>query len=297
MEIKIIEEKDLIRTDVYLCDKLLITRSKILKHLKNGDILVNDIKVKQGYILKMNDVITINNLEENTSVLPQNIDINILYEDEYLIVVDKKSGMVVHPAPGNYSNTLVNALIHHSKTLSKVGGEFRPGIVHRIDKDTSGILVIAKTDKVHNILASGFKNKTIKRKYKALADGVINENTGKIDAPIGRSKLDRKKMCVTEVNSKKAVTNFIVLDRYKNSTFLELSLETGRTHQIRVHMNFIGHSIINDKVYGKRVINDYGQMLHAYYLSFEHPITGKVMEFVSPLPKEFNDILDKLKNL
>ena len=204
--------------------------------------------------------------------------------------------MVVHPAAGNKSGTLVNALINHTKNLSDVNGEVRPGIVHRIDKDTSGLLLVSKTNKAHNVLAALFKKHKIKRKYIALVSGVIKHDKGRIEAPIGRSNTDRKKFMVTDKNAKEAITNFKVLERYKDATLLELVLETGRTHQIRVHLSYINHPIINDKVYSKKIINDYGQMLHAYYLGFNHPITGSFMEFEAPLEKEFLEILEMFKN-
>ena len=205
--------------------------------------------------------------------------------------------MVVHPGCGNYSGTLVNALMGYTDDLSDEGGSERVGIVHRIDKDTSGILLIAKTNEAHRILSDDFKNKRIKRKYIALVYGVIDNNKGKIVAPIGRSKIDRKKMCVTDENSKNAITNFTVLERYKNATLIECILETGRTHQIRVHMEYINHPIVNDPLYGKRkLINDYGQMLHAKYLGFNHPITHKFLEFEVEPEKEFMNILDMFKN-
>ena len=285
------------RLDVFLTSVISESRNFILKNIKNGNIKVNNETVKGGYIVKENDNITIGDLTVDTTVKPENIDINILYEDDDIIVVNKKSGMVVHPGNGNSSHTLVNALMAHTDELADGGGEERVGIVHRIDKDTSGILLIAKTNKAHRILSDDFKNKRIKRKYIALVHGVIENNKGKIDAPIGRSKLDRKKMCVTAENSKRAVTNFKVLERYRNATLVELVLETGRTHQIRVHMDYINHPVVNDPVYGRRkVINDYGQMLHAYYLGFNHPITGKFMEFECDMESEFKEILDMFKN-
>lgn len=284
------------RLDVFLSNYLNETRSLITKHIKLGDILLNDKKVKPGAIIKNGDVITIEKLIEENKIEAQDIKLDIYYEDNDVIVVNKKSGMVVHPAVGNYSDTLMNALMFHTKNLSSVNGELRLGIVHRIDKDTSGLLLVAKNNKAHNVLANDFKNKNIKRKYIALVSGVIEEDTGKINAPIGRSKKDRKKMEVTDTNSKKAVTNFKVLERYKNATLIECSLETGRTHQIRVHMAYINHPVINDKVYSNRIINDYGQMLHAYYIGFNHPVTGEFLEFESPLEKEFLDILKIFKD-
>ena len=203
----------------------------------------------------------------------------------------------MHPACGNKEHTLVNALVYHSENLSDLNGEDRPGIVHRIDKDTSGLLLISKTNEAHAVLVEDFKNKRIKRKYVALVSGVIKEDKGKIDAPIGRDELDRKKMCVTDKNSKNAVTNFTVLERYKNATLIECILETGRTHQIRVHLSYIGHPVVNDPVYNSRhKINDFGQMLHAKYLGFNHPITHEFLEFEAPVPEEFNEILETFKN-
>ena len=294
----VVEEKDnLKRLDVFLVEELNESRSFISKNIKNGNILVNDKSVKSGFIIKTNDVIKISDLKVDTSVKAEDIPLDILYEDDYIMVVNKKSGMVVHPGNGNYSHTLVNALMAHTDDLSDEGGSERCGIVHRIDKDTSGILLIAKTNEAHRILSSDFKDKKIKRKYIALVHGVIDNNKGKINAPIGRSKTDRKKMCVTDENSKNAVTNFTVLERYKNATLVELVLETGRTHQIRVHMDYINHPVVNDPIYGKRkIINDYGQMLHAAYLGFNHPITHKFMEVEVDPEKEFKEILEMFKN-
>ena len=285
------------RLDVLLTEELSESRNFIIKNIKNGNIKVNDKTVKGGYSLREGDKISIADLTVDTSVKPENIDLDILYEDNDIMVVNKKSGMVVHPGNGNTSHTLVNALMGYTEDLSDEGGVERVGIVHRIDKDTSGILLIAKTNEAHRILTEDFKNKRIKRKYIALVHGVIENNKGKINAPIGRSKTDRKKMCVTEDNSKNAVTNFTVLERFKNATLLELILETGRTHQIRVHMDYIGHPVVNDPVYGRRkVINDYGQMLHAAYLGFNHPINHKFMEFYREPEKEFNDIVEMFRN-
>lgn len=292
------DENNLKRLDVYLTSILSESRNFILKNIKSGNILVNDNIVKGGYLIKTGDKIHINDLTVDTSVKAENIDVNILYEDDDIIVVNKKSGMVVHPGNGNHSGTLVNALMYHTDDLADDGGSDRCGIVHRIDKDTSGVLLIAKTNEALRILSEDFKNKNVKRKYIALVHGVIDNNKGKIDAPIGRDPIDRKKMCVTDVNSKRAVTNFTVLERYKNTTLISCVLETGRTHQIRVHMDYIGHSVVNDPVYGRRkCYNDYGQMLHAEYLGFNHPITGKFMEFSVEPESEFNEILEYYKNI
>ena len=293
---KIVVEVSDIRLDVFLSKELDKTRSWISNLIKNGKILVNDKKVKSGYSLKKNDIIFISEEKEESKIKGEDIPLDIYYEDEYIIVVNKPSGMVVHPAVGNKSGTLVNALMNHTKHLSDLNGEVRPGIVHRIDKDTSGLLLVSKTNEAHNILASEFKKHNIKRKYIALVSGVIKHDKGRIEAPIGRSNNDRKKFMVTDKNSKDAITNFTVLERYKNATLLELDLETGRTHQIRVHLSYINHPIINDKVYSRKIINDYGQMLHAYYLGFNHPITGEFLEFEAPLEKKFIEILDMFKN-
>lgn len=295
MEIKIKEENSNIRLDNYMTSIIDTSRSNITKHIKDGTIKVNGKEVKPGYLLKLGDIISYNKWNESTLVEKENIPLDIYYEDEDVMVVYKKSGMVVHPGNGNYHGTLVNALTYYTDELSSINGSDRPGIVHRIDKDTSGLLLISKNNKSHQILSDDFKNKRIKRKYIALVSGVINESSGKINAPIGRDILDRKKMCVTDKNSKNAVTNFTVLKRYKNSTLIECVLETGRTHQIRVHMAYIGHPVINDPVYGKK-INDYGQLLHAYYLGFNHPTTKEFMEFTCPLEPRFEEMLNEFKN-
>ena len=294
MKIKISEEiSD--RLDVYLSKKLIETRNNIANNINSGNILVNDKIVKCGYKLRIGDIIDVNLQDKITSVIPENIKLDIYYEDDDIIVVNKPSGMVVHPGAGNKSGTLVNALMYYTKgKLSDINGEVRPGIVHRIDKDTSGLLLVSKTNEAHRILSDDFKNKRIKRKYVALVEGVINENSGKIDAPIGRNVNDRIKMAV-RANGKKAVTNFKVIERYKNSTLLECILETGRTHQIRVHMAYINHPVINDPLYGKP-FDEYGQMLHAGYIGFVHPIKKEFMEFSSPLEKRFLEILDSFKN-
>ena len=286
-----------IRIDQYLTSKLNITRSKIEKMIKEGNIKVNGNIIKKSYILNLNDEILIEEYtEKEMSSEPINMNLEIIYEDDDVIVVNKQNGLVVHPAPGNYSNTLVNGLMYHSKKLSSINGEFRPGIVHRIDAYTTGLLMVAKNDKAHLSLAKQLEEKTTTRKYIALVWGIIKEDSGTIDAPIGRDKNDRKKMCVTDVNSKEAVTNFKVLERYKDATLIELSLKTGRTHQIRVHMNYIGYPVVNDPVYGRRkLIDDSGQCLHAKTLGFIHPTLNKYMEFDSELPDCFINILNKFK--
>ena len=298
MENLIVSSEDSsIRIDKYLTINTDFTRSKIEKLIKNNNILINDKEIKKSYTVKENDIICIKDYEEEeTNIIPQNIKLDIVYEDEYLLVVNKPSGMVVHPAVGNKKDTLVNALLYHCKTLSN--NDIRPGIVHRIDKDTSGLLMIAKNDFVHNHLSNQLKEKTTKRIYTTLVWGVINHDTGTIDAPIGRSLTNRQKMSVTDINSKEAITNFKVLERFKNTTLIECILETGRTHQIRVHLDYINHPVVNDKVYGKKTIidEDFGQMLHAKTLGFIHPITNEYLEFNSDLPNKFIEILNIFKD-
>ena len=297
--LKIKVEENNIRIDSYLITKTEFSRSKIQKLIKDKLILVNDKPVKNSYLVKENDVILIDDFEDVTNnVQGEDIPLDIVYEDDDIIVVNKKSGMVVHPGNGNYNNTLVNALVHYSDNLSGVNGEFRPGIVHRIDAFTSGLLVVAKNDFAHNYLAQSLKDKKTKRKYLALVEGVIGEDTATIDAPIGRDDKDRKKMTVTSHNSKNAVTHIRVLERYKDATLIECSLETGRTHQIRVHLNYIGHPVVNDPVYGykKLIDKDFGQMLHAEKLGFVHPTTKEYMEFTAPVPERFKEILEIYKN-
>lgn len=285
------------RIDKYLSSKLddSFSRAKIQKLIDEELILVNDKVIKSSYKVSNGDVILITDKEEDMSVKPEKMDIDIVYEDDDVMVINKKSGVVVHPAPGNYSGTLVNGLMYLSKDLSHVNGEFRPGIVHRIDKDTSGLLIVAKNDKAHRILAEELKEKKIKRKYIALVSGVINHDIGEIDAPIGRDPSDRKKMCVTSTNSKDAITHFRVLERYKNASLIECELETGRTHQIRVHMKYINHPVINDPVYGKNNHGEFGQLLHAKEITFTHPTTKEVMSFSCEVPEEFNKILEEYK--
>ena len=292
------DEKDLVRIDKFLIDKLSISRSKVQEMINQNLVLVNGKNTKNSYVLKLNDKIEIvGELKYETSVKEEDMPIDIIYEDDSLMVINKPSGMVVHPAAGHFSGTLVNALLAHTKNLSSKNGDERPGIVHRIDKDTSGLLVVAKNDKTHEALASQLKDKTLSRIYVALVKGRINHDTGTIDAPIGRDPYDRKKMCVTDQNSRNAITHFKVLERYKNSSLIECKLETGRTHQIRVHMNYIGHPIINDPVYGgKKNIDNFGQMLHAKEIGFINPATGRHMTFSCDVPDEFKKILEIYKN-
>ncbi|MDD2377760.1 MAG: RluA family pseudouridine synthase, partial [Bacilli bacterium] len=240
MEYQITESEQGIRIDKYLMDKMDISRNRVQKIIKSGDVLVNDESVKNGYIVKENDLIMVEYIEEETEIKPEKMELDIVYEDSDVIIVNKDNGIVVHPAVGNNSGTLVNGLMAYSNSLSSNNGDFRPGIVHRIDASTTGLLMVAKNDHNHNILADQLAKQTVHRVYVALVWGVINNDTGTIDAPIGRDPKNRKKMAVIADNGKSAVTHFRVLERYKETTLIELKLETGRTHQIRVHMNYIG---------------------------------------------------------
>ena len=287
------------RIDKYLMEQLSFSRSKIQRMIEAKEILVNNLPIKNSYNLHIGDEITINeDYTEEIEITPEDISLDIYYEDDYLLVVNKPSGMVVHPAAGNQEKTLVTALMHHSNNqLSSINGTVRPGIVHRIDKDTSGLLLVAKTDEAHVDLANQIAEKTVTRKYLALVHGIISEDTATIDAPIGRDVNNRKKMAVTDINAKEAVTHLRVLARYQKTTLIECNLETGRTHQIRVHLNYISHPIVNDPVYGYKKLDnpEFGQMLHAKTIGFIHPITKKYLEFTSNPPKEFEEILEKYK--
>lgn len=286
------------RLDKYLMEEMDISRSLVQKMIEGGNVLVNGDRLKNSYRLKIGDRIEIiGEYNEDTDVRAEDIDLDILYEDDYLLVVNKPSGMVVHPAVGNYSGTLVNALMFHCNNLSHINGDIRPGIVHRIDKDTSGLLVVAKNDRVHEMLAKQIQEKSVMREYIALVSGVIAEDTATIDAPVGRDVNNRKKMCVTDVNAKDAVTHIRVLERYERATLISCRLETGRTHQIRVHLSYIGHSVVNDPVYGKVIkgYEEFGQMLHAKKLGFIHPISGEYLEFEVDAPCEFYEIVNSFR--
>ena len=281
------------RLDAYLADNTPLTRSNIQNLIKEGKILVNNSAERASYKVKLNDEISVEYVENVlTDLKPCNIDLDIVYEDEDVIVINKQKGLVVHPAPGNYDNTLVNALLYKCKDLSDVNGYLRPGIVHRIDKDTSGLLVVAKNNMAHNFLADQLKDKRCYRKYYALVKGVIENDEGVINAPIGRDIKDRQKMCVTDKNSKEAISEFKVLKRFYDSTLLDINLLTGRTHQIRVHMAFIHHPVLNDPKYNGPYIDETGQYLHAYYLSFIHPKTNKRVEFKTDLPLYMKEYIE-----
>ena len=270
-----------------------ITRSAAAKLIDDGNCTVNGKPVSKNCKLKSGDEIVISVPDAiETDILPENIPLDIVYEDNDLLVVNKPKGMVVHPAPGHYTGTLVNALMYHCKdSLSGINGEIRPGIVHRIDKDTSGLLIIAKNDASHRALAEQIKEHSFTREYEAVVTGSIKED-GTVNAPIGRHKIDRKKMCVTSENSREAVTHYFVLQNFTDSTHLRLRLETGRTHQIRVHMAYIGHSVIGDEVYGNgKPKSLMGQCLHAKKIGFIHPTTGEYLEFDSELPEYFKKFL------
>lgn len=286
------EEND-IRLDVFLASVLDVSRSQVTKMIKNNEVLVNGKVVKAGYLLSVFDTVLVNHKEEDY-LTPSKMDLDIIYEDEDVLVVNKANGVVVHPGAGNHSGTLVNGLLYHTK-LSDVNGNERPGIVHRIDAYTTGLLMVAKNNKAHEILAKELASKKTYRKYVALVWGVISNDSGEIDAPIGRSKNDRKKMAV-RADGKEAITHFKVLKRFEKATLIELMLETGRTHQIRVHMDYIGHPVVNDPVYGNRkLFDDSGQCLHAKELGFIHPRTGEYMQFDSELPLCFTNILKKFE--
>lgn len=281
------------RIDAYLVSSIDLSRSKISQLITEGKILVNNEPVKKNHKLAIGDEIEVLELkvENQDEILPENIPLEIVFEDEYLVVINKPSGMVVHPSIGHYSGTLVNALMYHFKNnLSEGSDETRPGIVHRIDKDTSGLLVVAKDNKTHELLGNMLKDHLIEREYYAIVHNGFDHKTGKIDAPIQRSDSDRKKYIVGDKNAKKAVTNFEVMRNNKEYALLRLNLETGRTHQIRVHMNWIKHPILNDASYGrkKEVKDEFGQYLHAKRLNFTHPITHEEINVECALPKEFS---------
>lgn len=286
------------RTDSFISGNIEeLTRSAVQGLIEKDKILVNGKSVNKNYKLKSGDNITVEIPEPQImDAVPENIPLDIIYEDDDLLVVNKPKGMVVHPAHSNYNGTLVNALLYHcGDSLSGINGVIRPGIVHRIDKNTSGLLIVAKNDKSHLHLAEQIKEHSFTREYEAIAAGYFRETSGTINAPIGRHKTDRKKMCVTPENSRHAVTHYSVIKQYGGYAHVKLRLETGRTHQIRVHLSYIGHSVLGDDVYGKPYKNIDGQCLHARKIGFIHPTTSEYMEFTSELPDYFRKILDKLE--
>ena len=274
------------------------SRTNILKMIENGDILVNDMKQKASYKIKDGDIVTINDVEiKPLGIEKENLNLDIVYEDDDVLVVNKPKGMVVHPGAGNNTGTLVNGLLYEVDDLAGINGVERPGIVHRIDKDTTGLLMVAKNDEASLALTEQLSKHECKRTYVALVYGEIKENRGVINAPIARSPIDRQKQAVVK-NGREAITHFTVLKRYKGFTLIECKLETGRTHQIRVHMEYIGHPLVGDKKYGRRkIIGNQGQFLHAKTLGFIQPKTKKYLEFDSKLPKYFTDFLETLEEL
>ncbi len=295
------EEKDVgSRIDKFISDsEPSLTRSSVQKLIDSGFVTCNSALVQKNYKLRRGDKILVSQPDPvELDVEPENISLEIVYEDNDLLVVNKPKGMVVHPAAGNYSGTLVNALLYHCKgRLSSINGVIRPGIVHRIDKNTSGLLIVAKNDDAHNDLARQIKAHSFTREYCAVVTGRFSEKTGTVHAPIGRSKYDRKKMCVCDTNSKDAVTHYEVIDEFGQFSLVRFRLETGRTHQIRVHCAYIGHAVYGDDVYGKPVKGVQGQCLHAKKIGFVHPSSGEYMEFDSELPDYFVKIIGKLKKI
>ena len=286
-----------VRVDAFLAKHLNITRSHAEKLLEEGNVSLTGKPLSKSYKVKSGDIITVGIPDaEPLDIAPENIPLDIIYEDSHLLVVNKPKGMVVHPAPGNYSGTLVNALLYHCKdSLSGINGVMRPGIVHRIDKDTSGLLMVAKNDTAHNFLAEQIKEHSFVREYEAVVHGIIKEESGTVNAPIGRHPVKRKQMAVTAENSKEAVTHYSVISRGNAFTHIRCSLETGRTHQIRVHMSYLGHAVAGDTVYGPKKVapNLQGQCLHAKKLGFIHPETKKFIEFETELPDYFTEFLNK----
>lgn len=292
-EIKVESEEEK-RIDSFLAEELDLSRNKIQKLVKQKLVKVNGKEISNNYLVKMGDSIFVDDdLNYDVSVEAMDIPIDVIYEDDDLLVINKASGMVVHPAPGHYTGTLVNALLYRFQLSNK--DSIRPGIVHRLDKDTSGVMLVAKNDKTHDALSKMIANKEVERHYLAIVDGVIKHDTGTIDAPIGRDANNRQKMAVTDVHGKDAITHFRVLETFSNHTLVECILETGRTHQIRVHMAYIGHPVSNDPLYGRGKATEFGQMLHSKSIKFKHPTTGKEVFFEVDPPEEFLNQLEKLR--
>lgn len=290
---KIITNEENIRLDKFLADNTSYSRAQVDKMIANGQVLVNKQIKKASYLIKINDEIEWEELVQTDDIKPNFLPLKIIYEDQDIMVIDKASGVVVHPGNGNHDHTLVNGLKYYTNNLSDLNGEFRCGIVHRIDKDTSGLMLVAKTNAAHQILAEDFKVHAVKRTYIALLCGNLPYNEATIDAPIKRDSKHFNQMGVFE-DGKQAITHLKVIKRYNNYTLVKLNLETGRTHQIRVHMKYIGYPIYNDPVYNTKKANDFGQFLHSQAIDFIHPITKEKMHFECELPKEFQDFLDTL---
>ena len=291
-------EEDAGRIDKYLTQITELSRTRVQQLCDEGKVLVNGKPAKSSYKLEANDVIEVDIPEiEVLDLEPEDIPLDILYEDSDLIVINKPKGMIVHPAPGVYTGTLVNALLYHCKDLSGINGVQRPGIVHRIDKDTTGCLIVCKNDMAHEAIAAQLEKKTCHREYRCIVSGNIDHDQGLIDAPIGRDPRDRQRMTVTMKGSKEARTHFTVLERFGKWTYLDCSLETGRTHQIRAHMRYIGHPLMGDEKYGgtSPYMDTEGQVLHAYRITFVHPRTGETMSFEAPLPDYFEKLLQILR--
>jgi len=297
LEYIVTPEDELIRIDRFVARLYpQFSRTLVQKTIEEKMLEVNGRAVRTNYIVAPGDLIVVFDVPiAEMNLEAENIPLSIVYEDEDVLVVDKPAGMVVHPAPGSYEHTLVNALLYHIKSLSSVNGSVRPGIVHRIDKDTSGLLMVAKNDNAHRILAAELAAKETKREYIALVDGIIGNDNGQIDKPIGRDPKDRKRMAVVETG-KRAVTHFSVIERFRDKTLIKCILETGRTHQIRVHMASIGFPVTNDPVYNRRLPDPaHGQFLHAATIGFTHPVTRKWLEFSSPLPAYFQNMLTDIR--
>lgn len=294
-----VEDEDGDRLDSFIALEVdELSRSQVKKLIEDGLVLVNRSKAKASYNVQIGDIIEIRiHKAEEIAIKAENISIDIVYEDDDIAIVNKPQNMVVYPAVDNKTGTLVNALLYHFSKLSSIGGDIRPGIVHRLDKDTSGLLIVAKNDEAHIILSEDLKNRDIKRVYRALVHGRVKDDKGTVDRAIGRNPYNRVKMAVTEKNNRSAKTHYKVIERYEDFTLLELSLESGRKHQIRVHMSHINHPIVGDPVYSSQK-NKFGikrQLLHAYQLGFKHPISREYMEFTRDLPDSFKEVLSKLK--
>ena len=280
------------RLDLYIAERTELTRTRIQQLIKDGNINVNNKKSKPSYKVEKNDFIEmIIPDEKEIDLIPENINIKILYEDSDIAVIDKEAGIVVHPSHGHESGTLVNAVMYHIKDLSGINGEIRPGIVHRLDKDTSGLLIIAKNDTAHLRLSEMFGSSGIRKTYIAILKGKINKESGKLETLIGRDPKDRKKMAVVKTNGKTAITYFQVLDKNEKFSLVKVNIQTGRTHQIRVHMKYLGYPVLGDSVYGRDKKIAGRQMLHAYKLEFLHPVTQKAMKIISELPQDFEKAL------